>query len=214
VRVLVACEFSGVVRDAFRRRGHDAWSCDLLEAAGGEEGNRFHLRGDVAGWLAGWDLLIAHPPCTFLCSSGLHWNGRRPGRSEETEKALAFVRLLMGADIERIAVENPIGRIGTAIRKADQIIQPYEFGHDASKQTALWLKGLPKLAKDPAQYVQPRWVIGKDGKRRPRWGNQTDSGQNKLGPSSDRWALRAETYAGIAEAMADQWGNQTEFSLK
>jgi hypothetical protein len=148
-----------------------------------------------------WDLMVAHPPCTFLCSSGLHWNKRRPERSQQTETALDFVRLLMAAQIPRIAIENPVGCIGTRIRKADQIIQPYHFGHDASKQTALWLKGLPPLR--PTAFIEPRMVNGK-----PRWANQTDSGQNRLPPSDDRWKLRAETYAGIAAAMAQQWGGQ------
>lgn len=252
MRVLVACEFSGVVRDAFRRRGHEAWSCDLLPS----ESPGLHYTGDVRHLLDGWvpvrytsicdpdgkgvcresgeevskcpclwialdgleyrdtsyglfarpvnnphwDLMIAHPPCTYLCSSGLHWNKRVPGRDRRTEEALDFVRLLMKAPIPRIAIENPVGRIGTAIRPADQIIQPWQFGHDASKTTCLWLKGLPPLK--PTKVVEPRLVNGKK-----RWANQTDSGQNRLGPSRDRWKLRSETYVGIAEAMADQWGS-------
>ena len=148
MRVLVACEFSGVVREAFRGRGHDAWSCDLLPC---EADPTWHLTGDVRRFLDEspdgdpWDLMIAHPPCTYLCSSGLHWNKRVPGRDEKTEEALDFVRSLMGAPIKAVAIENPIGRIGTAIRKADQVIQPWQFGHDASKATALWLKNLPPL---------------------------------------------------------------------
>jgi hypothetical protein len=197
VRVLVACEYSGTVRDAFRARGHDAWSCDLLPT---EADPQRHIQGDVLDVIdLGWDLMVAHPPCTYLCSSGLHWNKRVPGRAEKTEEALAFVRLLLDAPVERIALENPIGRISTAIRKYDQIVQPYEYGHDASKATCLWLKNLPKLV--PTTYVEPRIVDG-----RPRWGNQTDSGQNRLGPSEDRWKIRSETYKGIAEAMASQWG--------
>jgi hypothetical protein len=143
--------------------------------------------------------MIAHPPCTYLCSSGLHWNKRRPERVQQTEKALEFVRLLMDARIPRIAIENPIGCISTRIRKPDQIIQPWQFGHDASKATGLWLKGLPLLA--PTALVAGRVV---DGKR--RWANQTDSGQNRLPPSADRWKLRSATYQGIANAMAAQWG--------
>jgi hypothetical protein len=205
VKVLVACEFSGVVREAFRRRGHDAWSCDLLEAA---DGSSFHLRGDVREWLergpgydsGGWDLMLAHPPCTYLCGSGLHWNKRRPERAQKTADALAFVQELLNAPIPKICVENPVGLISTKIRPADQYIQPYQFGHDASKKTGLWLKGLPLLQPLQVQ-IKPRLVKG-----RPRWGNQTDSGQNKLGPSADRWALRSVTYQGIAEAMASQWG--------
>lgn len=209
MRVLVACEFSGVVREAFRALGHDAVSCDLLPS----EQPGPHRQCDVREILAeGWDLMIAHPPCTYLCASGLHWNVRRPGRrykiepevrAQLTEEALAFVRELLAAPIERIALENPVGRIGTAIRPADQIIQPYQFGHDASKATCLWLKNLPPLT--PTAFVPPRMVNGK-----PRWGNQTDSGQNRLGPSADRWALRSITYPGIADAMAAQWGGAAE----
>lgn len=197
MRVLVACETSGIIRDAFRRRGHDAVSCDLL--ACDDDGP--HARGDVRAILDqrwDWDLLIAHPPCTYLCSSGLHWNRRIPERENQTNEALDFVRELMEAPVPRIAIENPVGRIGTAIRPADQYIQPYEFGHDASKKTGLWLKNLPLLRA--TGFVEPRMVDGK-----PRWANQTDSGQNRLGPSEDRWALRSRTYSGIAEAMAEQW---------
>lgn len=198
MKVLVACEFSGIVREAFNARaGVYAISCDLLPAEDGRDD--YHHQGDVREILAdGWDLMIAHPPCTYLCSSGLHWNKRIPGRSEETEKALEFVRALMNAPIARIAIENPIGCISTRIRKADQIIQPYNFGEDASKATCLWLKGLPALY--PTQYIQPRMVNGKK-----RWSNQTDSGQNRLTPSDDRWAERSKTYHGIAQAMANQW---------
>jgi len=139
MRVLVACEYSGRVRDAFRLLGHDAMSCDLLPS----EAPGPHYQGDVRDILNdGWDLMVAHPDCTYLCSSGLHWNRRVPGRDELTEEALDFVRLLMDAPIPRIAIENPVGRICTAIRKPDQFIQPYQFGHDASKKTGLWLKNL------------------------------------------------------------------------
>lgn len=199
MRVLVACEYSGTVRDAFRGGGHDAVSCDLLptEAPGP------HYQGDVRDILEdGWDMMIAHPPCTYLCSSGLHWNQRLPEREQLTQQALSFVRLLLEAPIPRIALENPVGRIGTAIRKADQRIQPYEFGDDASKATCLWLKGLSRLT--PTQYVAPRMVSGK-----PRWANQTDSGQNRLGPSAERWKQRSKTYPGIALAMATQWGAES-----
>lgn len=152
--------------------------------------------------------MIAHPPCTFLTVSGLHWNGRIDGRAEETEQALEFVRRLLGAPIKRIALENPVGCISTRIRKPVQTIQPYEFGADASKKTCLWLNGLMPLVKDPAQRVAGRmveWPRG-SGKMVERWGNQTDSGQNNLTPSADRWALRSITYPGIATAMAEQWG--------
>lgn len=196
MRVLIACEYSGRVRDAFRERGHDAMSCDLLPT----EVDGPHYQGDVFDIIDdGWDLMIAHPPCTYLCSSGLHWNKRRPERAALTEEALFFVQRLMDAPIKRLAIENPIGCIGTRIRKPDQIIQPWMFGDDASKATCLWLNGLMPLY--PTQMVEPRIV---DGKK--RWGNQTDSGQNKLPPSDDRWKIRSETYIGIAKAMAAQWG--------
>jgi hypothetical protein len=202
LRVLVACEFSGVVRRAFAAKGHTVYSCDLLPA---EDDSDFHIIGDVTTLLNGgylgnnwWDLMIAHPPCDYLCVSGLHWNKRRPERALLTEKALEFVRLLLDAPIDRIALENPIGCISTAIRRPDQIIQPYHFGEDASKSTCLWLKNLPPL--QPTSYVAPRLVDG-----RKRWSNQTDSGQNRLGPSPDRWRQRSRTYPGIANAMAEQW---------
>lgn len=196
MRVLVACEYSGTVRDAFLAAGHDALSCDLLPTD--VEGP--HYQGDVRDIINdGWDLMVAHPPCTYLCSSGLHWNKRVPGRAEQTEEALVFVQFLLDAPIPRIALENPIGCIGTRIRKADQTIQPWQFGHDASKATCLWLKNLPLLV--PTTIVEPRIV---DGKK--RWANQTDSGQNRLPPSADRWKIRSETYTGIAEAMTAQWG--------
>lgn len=217
MNVLIGCESSGTVREAFRRLGHDAVSCDLLPAA---DGSPHHLQMDVldAVSLRRPDLFIVHPPCTYLTSSGLHWNVRRPGRKykiapedrqQRTEAALQFVRDLLAADVPMIALENPIGRIGTAIRKADQIIQPYEFGDNASKATGLWLKGLPTLVKDPAARVAGRMVECPKGSGRyiERWENQTDSGQNKIGPSEDRWRIRSVTYAGIAKAMAEQWGS-------
>jgi len=198
MRVLVACEYSGRVRDAFLALGHDAISCDLLptDAPGP------HHQGDVLELLSRerFDLMVAHPPCTYLCSSGLHWNTRIPGRAEKTEEALAFVRALLSADIPRIALENPNGCIGTRIRRADQVIQPWQFGADASKATGLWLKNLPRLK--PTDIIPPRVVNGRE-----RWGNQTDSGQNRLGPSEERWKIRSETYPGIAAAMAAQWGD-------
>lgn len=195
MRVLVACEYSGRVREAFTALGHHAVSCDLLPT----DQPGLHYQGDVRDILGdGWDMMIAHPPCTYLCSSGLHWNSRRPERAKLTEEALEFVRLLLDAPIERIALENPIGCISSRIRPPDQIIQPWQFGEDASKATCLWLKNTPPLT--PTDIISPRVVSGKK-----RWGNQTDSGQNKLGPSDDRWKLRSETYQGIASAMAAQW---------
>lgn len=248
-RVLIACEYSGIVRDAFKNAGDHAVSCDFLPT----DSPGIHYRGDVSflldGWepvvystecmtddesslcqktdldcgecqcigptmsqveyttdndgnLLGrpvdhphWDLMIGHPPCTYLSSSGLHWNKRVKGRQELTDEALEFVRLLMNAPIAKIALENPIGCISTKIRKPDQIIQPWQFGHDASKQTCLWLKGLPLLV--------PTDMVKKP--KGERYANQTPSGQNKLGPSKDRWKIRSETYRGIADAMAKQW---------
>jgi len=195
MRVLIACESSGTVRDAFIAAGHDALSCDLLPTAAPGP----HYQGDVLDVLHdGWDLMVAHPPCTYLAASGMHWTTRGLRDPELTEEALAFVRTLMGAPIARIAVENPIGAISSRIRRPDQIVQPHEFGDDASKRTCLWLKGLPPLR--PTRHVAPRIANG-----RPRWSNQTDSGQNRLGPSDDRWKLRSATYPGIACAMATQW---------
>jgi hypothetical protein len=209
LRVLVACEFSGIVRDAFKARGHDAMSCDLLPC----ETPGKHHQGDVREILSeSWDILIAHPPCTFLCSSGLHWNGRgrmvdgRP-RAEMTEEGIAFARIFIdGPETSHIpmrAVENPMGCLSTRVRKPDQIIQPWQFGEDASKATCLWLDGLPPLT--PTGFHTPRLVIH-ESKWVMRWSNQTDSGQNALPPSDQRWAERSKTYQGIAAAMAEQWG--------
>jgi hypothetical protein len=200
MNVLIVCESSGIVRDAFRARGHDAWSCDLLPC---EADPAWHITGDAMEAIRSrcWDLLIAHPPCTYLCASGMHWTTRGLRDPALTEDALAFVRALMGCGIPRIAIENPVGAIGSRIRPASQYVQPYQFGHDASKRTGLWLTGLALLT--PTQYVPPRIVDGK-----PRWANQTDSGQNRLAPSADRWRDRSRTYAGIAAAMAEQWGKE------
>ena len=194
MKILVACEYSGVVRDAFIKRGHDAMSCDLLptDAPGP------HYQGDVFDIINdGWDLMIAHPPCTYLSVSGMHWTTRGLRDPQLTEDALTFVRRLMAAPIERIAIENPISVISSRIRKPDQIIQPWWFGHDASKKTCLWLIDLPPL--------KPTDML--PGNAKTRRGNQTASGQNKLPPSKDRWKIRSATYKGIADAMAEQWGH-------
>jgi hypothetical protein len=209
MRVLVACEYSGIVRDAFIRDGFDAMSCDLLET----ESPGPHYQGDVRDLLgAGWDLLIAHPDCTYLtCSAewaygdGPYHQKVRPGtlvgaeRRKARKESLRFVELLMGAPIKHKCIENPRGVIGTRIKPATQYIQPHEYGHDASKTTGLWLENLPPLV--PTRHITPRIVNG-----RPRWANQTDSGQNKLTPGPNRWKDRARTYRGWADAMADQWG--------
>ena len=197
MRVLVACEYSGEVRDAFLRRGHDAMSCDLLPT----DVQGPHYEGDVRDVIEdGWDLMIAHPPCTYLSVSGMHWTTRGLRDTKLTEDALEFVKYLLDAPVPRIALENPVSIISRRVRKPDQIIQPWQFGHDASKKTCLWLNGLPHLV--PTDMVEPRIVEG--GKK--RWGNQCGSGQNKLGPKEDRWKERSKTYRGIAEAMAEQWG--------
>lgn len=193
MKVLVACEYSGVVREAFKKRGHDAWSCDLLPSD--IPGN--HYQGDVLDILNdGWDLMIAHPPCTYLSVSGMHWTTRGKRDPKLTEDALEFVKILLEAPIPKIALENPVSVISSRIRKPDQIIQPWWFGEDASKKTCLWLKNLPLLV--PTNMLE--------GDSKTRRGNQTPSGQNKLGPSKDRWKERSKTHQGIADAMAEQWG--------
>lgn len=195
-RIIIGCEESGRIRRAFRALGHDAYSCDLEDS---EDNSPYHIKGDVLKVLRdGWDLGIFHPPCTFLTVAGLFRNKGNPERQRKTDLALEFVRKLLNAPIPRIALENPISCISTQIRKPDQIIQPYQFGDDASKATCLWLKNLPKLV--PTKRVAGRMVNGKE-----RWSNQTDSGQNRLGPSPDRAKLRSKTYPGIALAIASQW---------
>jgi hypothetical protein len=180
MKVLVACEFSGIVRDAFIARGHDAISCDLLPT----ERPGPHIQGDVLEHLNdGWDLMIAHPPCTHLAVSGARWFS---GKVHEQEEALEFVRVLLHASITRIAVENPISVIFSLIRKPDQIIQPWMFGHGETKATCLWLKGLPKLV--PTNIVEGR--VGR---------------VHYESPGPDRWKNRSRTFQGIADAMAAQW---------
>lgn len=219
LRVLVGCERYGHVRDAFLALGHDAYSCDLREAVERDK-QRYdrHIVDDVVAVARGrWDLAIFHPPCTFLASSGLFWNLQREGRAQQTEEALELVRVLLGMEhIPKIALENPIGCISTRIREADQIIQPWMFGSDASKATCLWLKNLPRLVPlyptirdvpaslgrmveidDPTAFL-PRKVR--------RFENQVDSGANKLTPGPERSDLRSMTYPPIAEEMARRWG--------
>jgi hypothetical protein len=186
MRVLVACEFSGIVRDAFRRRGHDAWSCDLLPAASAHHFSRDVLR--VAD--SRWDLMIAHPPCTYLAVSGARWWKDR--REEQAWAAYFFMRLV-AADIPRIAIENPIGAMSRLYRKPDQIIQPWQFGHGETKATCLWLKNLPLLK--PTQVV--------DG-REPRVHYESPGMKDGL----TRQQRRSITLSGIAEAMAEQWGSE------
>ncbi len=191
-RILVACEFSGRVREAFRRRGHDAWSCDLLPS---EDHSRYHIQGDVLDILSdGWDMMIAHPPCTYLCNSGVRWLHERPERWKNLEEAAEFFKTLLNAPIERICIENPIPhryaveRIG---RKYDQIIQPWMFGDNESKATCLWLRNLPLLK--PSIRKKPKNVEGRIWKM---WNL----------PQAIRWKERSRTYPGIADAMAEQFG--------
>lgn len=183
LRVLVACEFSGVVRNAFRALGHDAWSCDLLPA---EDRSQFHIEGDcrLAYAFEPWDMMIAHPPCTHLAVSGARWF---KGKEREQAEALDFVRELMAAPIERIAIENPVSVISSRIRKPDQIVQPFHFGDPFRKTTCLWLKNLPLLDR----------TSGMTTGEQKCW---------KEPPSPDRWKIRSRTYPGFAAAMALQWG--------
>lgn len=191
MKVLVACEYSGTVRDAFIRAGHDAWSCDLLPT----ETPGPHYQCDALEVLdMGWDLMIAHPPCTHLAVSGARWF---KDKKDEQALALDFVRLLLQAPIRRIAIENPVSVISTRIRKPDQIIQPWQFGHEATKTTCLWLQNLPLLSPTKIVDKGARHVT-KSGKSLPDWYN--------LPPSNDRWKIRSATFQGIAQAMADQWG--------
>lgn len=188
MRVLVACEYSGTVRDAFRARGHDAMSCDLLptERPGPHyEGDVFDVIGD------GWDLMIAHPPCTHLAVSGARHFARK---QREQREALDFVRLLLLAPIPRIALENPVSVISSRLRKPDQVVQPWQFGHGECKATCLWLVGLPPLV--PTNVVEGR-----------------EQRIHRLPPGPDRWKERSRTFAGIADAMADQWGNLAQMPL-
>jgi hypothetical protein len=203
MKILILCESSGIVREAFRALGHDAWSCDLLPA---DDGSPFHIQADMREAMAGYanyDLIGAHLPCTYVCGSGIHWNDRGRGW-EKTEKALNDVRWLMSHDVPWY-LENPVGIISSRIRKPNQTIQPYEFGENASKRTCLWLNKLPNLRA--GRRVAGRVVEwpGGSGKFVSRWDNQTNSGQNKLPPSADRWKARSKTYPGIARAMAEQW---------
>ena len=243
MRVLVVCETSGRVREAFRAKGHEVWSIDLLPS---EDDSSFHIIGDARNGILNdsWDMMIAHPDCTYLtCSAewaytdGPYHMKLKPGtlvgeaRRGARRESLDFVRLLFAAKSKKKVIENPRGVISTAIRPASQYIQPFDFGEDASKTTGLWLENLPNLT--PTEWVQPRMVCPgcrgvftpcnhsydlvllngcilcgqvEAGLMRPRWANQTDSGQNRLTPGPDRWKERARTYQGIVDAMANQWG--------
>ncbi|MHA2023809.1 MAG: hypothetical protein ACTSWQ_09130 [Candidatus Thorarchaeota archaeon] len=212
MNVLVACEFSGIVRDAFLDLGHHAVSCDLLPTESTKRPdwiwgmNAFHWQTDIREVLSktayhyNWDLMIAHPPCQYIANSGVSWLYKQEGRWGLMKQGAEFFKLLLDAPIPRIAIENPIMHkyaVEIIGRRQDQCIQPWQFGHDESKRTCLWLKNLPAL--------KPTNVV-----KRPKgekYSNQTPSGQNKLGPSKDRWKIRSRTYEGIAKAMAEQWGS-------
>lgn len=256
MKVLVACETSGAVREAFKRKGHEVYSCDLLPAV---DNSPLHIRGDAIEIIYSqqWDMIIAHPPCTYLSVSGMHWTTRGLRDPQLTEDAVEFAKKIFDAPADKICIENPISILSTRIRKPDQIIQPWMFGHDASKKTCLWLKGLPELQVNKELIIPPAgwnlvkfanemqecsdcgepwcnehdmhyadckcygptqddlqyktihgylFATDKQGVGKPVWANQTPSGQNKLGPSKDRWKKRSETYQGIAEAMSACWG--------
>ena len=207
-RVLVACECSGAVRRAFRALGHDAWSCDLSPA---EDASPYHLQRDVRGVLGdGWDLLIAHPPCTYLASMGVWWNAKRPERWPLTYAALDFVEALAAAPVPHIAIENPVGYLNSHWRKPTQVIHPWQFGHEANKPTCLWLKNLPRLT--PTKIVgKGEFYVKANGARMAKWSHVT-SGTRK----AERARIAARTFDGIAAAMADQWGDyvaEREFRL-
>jgi hypothetical protein len=213
MKVLIACEYSGIVRDAFIKKGHQAISCDLLPS---ESDLGEHYQGDVTDILYdGWDLMIAHPPCTYLSVSGARWyyhpedkhlpyeerrpHPMHPHRRQYQQEALDFVQLLLDAPIEKIAVENPISVISSRIKKPTQIIQPYEYGHPTSKSTCLWLKNLEPL--QPTNIVEPIWINVSDGKRMSKFHYDTYTL-----PKEERGKIRSATFPGIAQAMADQWG--------
>ena len=197
MRVLVACEYSGIVRDAFIRRGHDAWSCDILDS----DSKGPHIKGDVLNVLGdGWELMIAHPPCTYLCNSGVRWleRGNNKKRWKLMEEGADFFKKIIDAPVPKIAVENPVVH-GYALkligRDFDQSIQPWEFGHGETKRTCLWLKNLPHLM--PTRYVEGR-----------------EHRIHRLSPGPMRGHERARTLVGIAEAMADQWGSYIHYFQK
>lgn len=219
MKVLVACEFSGTVRDAFRARGHDAWSCDLIPTTADE---KWHLVGDALDCIYNptfgepWDLLIAHPPCTYLTCTGNKWfkpefRNRFPDRERQREKAVEFFMSLVKASVERIAIENPIGIMSTRYRKPDQIIQPWQFGHVEAKATCLWLKNLPRLrfgmiqpqlfdrkVLSDTKIVEPEYTTFRSGKRMPTW--------YAAAKGDNRAQIRSKTFTGIANGMAEQWG--------
>ena len=203
MKILVACEESQAVTKELRALGHEAYSCDLQECSGGHP--KWHIQGDAIETAYGehWDMMIAHPPCTYLAVSGARWlynkdGSRNEDRWSKKEDALKFVRVLMDAPIDRIAIENPISMISSEIRKPEQIIQPYEFGHPLAKATCLWLKNLPLL--QPTNVVEPEYVTSGTGRKWSKWFWETS-----LIPYKDRGKARSKTFDGIAKAMAEQW---------
>lgn len=213
LKVLIACEFSGIVRDAFIAKGHNAYSCDILPT---ERPHPNHIQGDVLNHLnEGWDLMIAHPPCTYLCVTGNKWfyhpddkplppaqrrpHPRFPNRKQQKEDAIKFFMRFWDNDIPRVCIENPVGVISTFWRKPDQIIQPFQFGHKEPKKTCLWLRNLPKLI--PTEIVEPEYMQFKNGRNAPKW--YYDTGNIS---KAERTKLRERTFQGIANAMAEQWG--------
>ena len=211
MKILVACEESQAVTICMRKKGHEAYSCDILPCSGGYP--EWHIQADVLPLLEkSWDMIISFPPCTDLCSSGARWFKEKQADGRQ-QKSIDFFMRFTKLNCPKIVIENPIGIMSRLYRKPNQIIQPWQFGHPESKATCLWLKGLPNL--EPTKICAPVWCdnLTAKGKRTPkshntpqiRWENQTPSGQNKLGPSPDRATLRSKTYSGIAAAMADQW---------
>jgi nitrogen fixation protein len=197
MRVLIACEFSGIVREAFKDKGHDAWSCDLLPT----EIPGQHIQGDVLSILNdGWDLMIAHPPCTYLCVSGIRWNTNNPIRKIKTDQAIDFFNKLFKSKIPKKALENPISVISSKIRKPDQIIRPNQFGHGSTKATCLWLFNLPKLVS--TNMVPQETYTSRSGRVWDKWFFESSLISNL----EDRSKFRSKTFPGIAAAMADQWG--------
>jgi len=214
MKILIACEESGIVTEAFRTRGHDAWSCDLLPTSG--KYPEYHIKDDVLNHLTGWDCIISHPPCTFLSVTGNKWmkpefKERFPNRPQQRKDAIDFFMIFANADCEHIAIENPVGIMSTEWRKPNQYVHPYYFGDTHSKKTGLWLKGLPLL--EPTKMVEPEMYTYKTGKKKgrkdPIWHVET----LKL-PPEERSIARSKTFPGFADAMAKQWGDFLNINLK
>lgn len=199
MKILIACEFSGTVREAFRKKDHDAWSCDIVDSDIPGQ----HIKGDVLDVINdGWDMMIGFPPCTYLTVTGNKWfkpeyADRFPDRPQQRDAAINFFQSLYNAPIDKIAIENPVGIMSTILRKPDQIVQPFQFGHPEPKKTCLWLKNLPLLV--PTEIVEPEYFISKSGKKLASW-------YFKPSNTPERAKMRNKTFQGIADAMAEQWG--------